>query len=165
VWFSQNDIPLLGPFGITLGPDGELYFDADPADGYGAMVVYRLPLVDHPTSADLQEVHSFAPQCCQTNLPQGLAFDRAGRLYVSGLASGEISILKPDGGEQARIASPEFDAVNGLAFLGTSLLAANSDFNVVEDPSHWTISRVQIANPAYRPSNQRSPSRRPSPRA
>lgn len=157
VWFRQIDVPLAGPYGITLGPDGKLYFDADPANRSGAMVVYRLPLVNHPTSTTLQEVHSFAPHCCHPNLPQGLAFDRAGSLYVSGLASGEIAVLRPDGSEQASIASPQFDAVNGLTFLGTSLLAANSDFNVVENPLHWTISRIEIGQPGYPPAKPAVP--------
>jgi sugar lactone lactonase YvrE len=152
IWFE--DSRLLGAFGIAGGPLGGridpsgkfLYFTitASAAPLFEA-VVYRLPLVDHPTAADLQLVHRF-PVVANQPLPQatGLAFAASGNLYVSLIGPNQIAVLDPAGNEIRRISSPLFDSPWGLAFVGESLLVTNADINFPETPSRWNVLKVFV---------------------
>ena len=98
---------------MTLGPGiGTATLEA---------VVYRLPLVDHPSSSDLQVVHRF-PVVPGQQLPQaaGIAFAESGNLYVGLIGTNQIAVLDPAGNEIRRISSPLFDSPWGLAFMGKS---------------------------------------------
>src|SRR5437879_2564453 len=90
IWFE--DPRLLGLFGFAGGPLGGridptgkfFYFTITASATFpGEAVVYRLPLIDHPTAADLQLVHRF-PVVSGQAPPQaaGIAFARSGNLYV-----------------------------------------------------------------------------------
>ena len=152
VWFE--DPGLLGAFGIAGGPLGGridpsgkfLYFTITVSAAYlPESVVYRLPLVDHPTSADLQVVHRF-PVVANQPLPQatGLAFAASGNMYVGLIGPNQIAVLDPAGNEIRRISSPLFDSPWGLAFVGESLLVTNADINVPETPSRWNVLKVFV---------------------
>jgi len=91
IWFQ--DSRLLGFFGFAGGPLGGridpsgrfLYFSITISAAFpGEAVVYRLPLVDHPSPSDLELVHRF-PVVQGQPLPEatGLAFAESGNLYVS----------------------------------------------------------------------------------
>jgi hypothetical protein len=153
IWFT--DPRLTGFFGFAGGPLGGridptgtwLYFSitvsADPAL---AALIYRVRLVDHPTAADLELVHTFPFDPTAPAPPQatGLAFAKSGNLYVSLLGPNEIAVLDPDGNEIRRISDPRFHSPWGLAFLGSSLLVTNGDLEPATNPDAWKIFRVNV---------------------
>src|SRR6202022_453657 len=88
IWFTDPRLAGLfvfagGPLGGRIDPTGKyLYFTITVSAAYPfEAVVYRLPLVDHPTASDLQLVHRF-PVVANQPPPQatGLAFAESGNL-------------------------------------------------------------------------------------
>jgi DNA-binding beta-propeller fold protein YncE len=135
--------------GVAVDPSRrELYFAAGNQDP--GIVIYRLPFA-HPDAAHLQVFHRYSdvvitpcqpepnfnpPNCAIAQLlgAGGIAFGKSGKLYVALFAKNQVSILAPDGTEEARFPSPEenaqravpLDGPLGLAFDGRgSLLVAN----------------------------------------
>ena len=165
VWFT--DPAILGAFGIAGGPLGGridptgkwLYFTITVSAAFpNAAAVYRLPLVDHPKSSDLELVHLF-PVVNGQPLPQasGLTFSKAGNIYVGLLGPNQIAELDPAGNEIRRISSPLFDSPWGLAWIGTSLLVTNADIQPVESPDKWNVLKVYVGEtglPLDRPKTQ-----------
>lgn len=152
VWFTDPRITGFfgfagGPLGGRIDPTGRyLYFSITISAVFpGEAVVYRLPLVDHPTAADLQLVHRF-PVVPGQQLPQaaGIAFAESGNLYVGLIGTNQIAVLDPSGNEIRRISSPLFDSPWGLAFAGQSLLVTNADIQPVESPARWTVLKVFV---------------------
>src|SRR5207245_9585952 len=136
-----------GPWGGRIDPSGRfLYFSITISAAFpGEAVVYRLPLVDHPSAADLEVVHRF-PVVPGQPLPQatGLAFAESGNLYVSLIGHHQIAVLDPSGYERLRVSSPLFDSPWGLAFMGESLLVTNADIQPVESPNRWKVLKVFV---------------------
>jgi hypothetical protein len=165
VWFE--DPRLLGLFGFAGGPLGGridpsgkyLYFTITISAAFPfESVVYRLPLVAHPTAADLQVVHRF-PVVQNQPLPQatGLAFAESGDMYVGLIGPNQIAVLDPAGNEIRRISSPLFDSPWGLAFIGNSLLVTNADIQFPESPNRWNVLKVFVGEtglPLNRPKTQ-----------
>jgi DNA-binding beta-propeller fold protein YncE len=135
--------------GLAVDPSGrELYFAA--GNQQPGIVIYRLPF-SHPDAAHLEVFHRYSdvvispcqlepnlnpPNCAATQVlgAGGIAFGQSGKLYVAFFAKNQISILAPNGAEEARFPSPEENAHRevplsgpfGLAFDGRgSLLVAN----------------------------------------
>lgn len=115
VWFS--DPRLAGdpavPFGVNgiriNDDDGKLYVSVTAQNGNLDGVIYRLPVVDTPTAADLEEFHRYpfvfgAPPTLPG--PDGVAFAKSGKLYVALAGTSQISALRPDGTEEARYSGP-----------------------------------------------------------
>ena len=152
IWFQDPRLAGLfgfagGPLGGRIDPSGKyLYFSITISATFpGEAVIYRLPLVDHPSASDLQVVHRF-PVVPGQPLPQatGLAFAESGNLYVSLIGTNQIAVLDPSGNEIRRISSPLFDSPWGLAFIGRSLLVTNADIQPVESPSRWKVLKVFV---------------------
>jgi len=152
IWFTDPRIAGIfgfagGPLGGRIDPTGKyLYFTITISAAFPLeAVVYRLPLVDHPTAADLQVVHRF-PVVPNQPLPQatGLAFSASGNIYVGLIGPNQIAVLDPAGNEIRRISSPLFDSPWGLAFIGESLLVTNADIQKPESPSKWTVLKVFV---------------------
>src|ERR1700674_3994969 len=152
IWFT--DSRLLGLFGIAGGPLGAridptgkfLYFTITITAPFpGDALVYRLPLVDHPSAADLQLVHRF-PAVAGQIPPQaaGITFAESGNMYVGLIGPNQIAVLDPAGNEIRRISSPLFDSPWGLAFTDHSLLVTNADIQPVESPSRWNVLKVLV---------------------
>ncbi len=152
IWFT--DPRLLGFFGFAGGPLGGridptgqwLYFSITAsADPLLAALIYRVRLVDHPTAADLELVHTFPFDPTQAP-PQatGLAFAKSGNLYVNLLGPSQIAVLDPAGNEIRRISDPRFHSPWGLAFLGRSLLVTNGDLEPATNPDAWKIFKVNV---------------------
>jgi sugar lactone lactonase YvrE len=153
IWFT--DTRLLGAFRFAGGPLGGridptgkwLYFSITvAADPELAALIYRVRLVDHPTAADLELVHTFPFDPTAAAPPQatGLAFAKSGNLYVSLLGPNEVAVLDPAGNEIRRISDPRFHSPWGLAFLGNSLLVTNGDLEPATNPDAWKIFRVNV---------------------
>jgi len=136
-----------GPLGGRIDPTGKfLYFTITISATFpGEAIVYRLPLADHPSAADLQLVHRF-PVVPGQQLPQaaGLAFASSGNMYVALIGTNQIAVLDPAGNEIRRISSPLFDSPWGLAFMGQSLLVTNADIQPVESPDRWKVLKVFV---------------------
>ena len=159
IWFQ--DPRLTGFFGIAGGPLGGridptgkfFYFTITISAAFpGEAIVYRLPLVDHPSAADLQVVHRF-PVVPGQQLPQaaGLAFAKSGNIYVGLIGTNQIAVLDPAGNEIRRISSPLFDSPWGLAFMGQSLLVTNADIQPVESPDRWKVLKVFVGESGLAP--------------
>lgn len=135
--------------GLAIDPSGHnLYFAA--GNQAPNVVVYRIPLA-HPDAEHLQVFHRYSdvvvtpceaeaslnlPNCTAAQLfgAGGMAFGKSGKLYVALLAKNQVSILAPDGTEEARFPSPGENAERevplngpfGVAFDGRgSLLVSN----------------------------------------
>ena len=152
IWFQDSRLTGLfgfagGPLGGRIDPTGKFfYFTITISATFpGEAVVYRLPLVDHPSAADLQVVHRF-PAVPGQQLPQaaGLAFASSGNIYVGLIGTNQIAVLDPTGNEIRRISSPLFDSPWGLAFIGQSLLVTNADIQPVESPDRWNVLKVFV---------------------
>jgi len=152
IWFEDSRLSGLfgfagGPLGGRIDPSGRYFYFSITASGVfpGEAVIYRLPLVDHPTAADLQLVHRF-PVVPGEALPQasGLAFAASGNLYVGLIGPNQVAVLDPSGNEIRRISSPLFVSPWGLAFLGQSLLVTNASIEPVETADHWKVLKVFV---------------------
>ena len=152
VWFQDPSLTGFfgfagGPLGGRIDPTGKFfYFTITISAAFpGEAVVYRLPLVDHPSAADLQVVHRF-PVVQGQQLPQaaGVAFAKSGNIYVGLIGTNQIAVLDPAGNEIRRISSPLFDSPWGLAFMGQSLLVTNADIQPVEGPDRWKVLKVFV---------------------
>jgi sugar lactone lactonase YvrE len=152
IWFQDPRIAGLfgfagGPLGARIDPSGEFLYFTITISGYfpGEAVVYRLPLVDHPSASDLQVVHRFPAPAGQIP-PQaaGLAFAESGNMYVGLIGTNQIAVLDPAGNEIRRISSPLFDSPWGLAFMGQSLLVTNADIQEPGIPANWKVLKVFV---------------------
>ena len=103
VWFQDSSIDgPFGPNGVRVDAESDRLYFTVTFDGAGAGYVYTLPLVDHPTASDLELFHAYTPGAG----PDGVAFGKSGKLYVALAGYSQISVLAPDGTEQARYAGP-----------------------------------------------------------
>lgn len=152
IWFEDPRIAGLfgfagGPLGGRIDPTGKFfYFTITISATFpGEAVVYRIPLVDHPSTSDLEVVHRF-PVVPGQQLPQaaGLAFARSGNIYVGLIGTNQIAVLDAAGNETRRISSPLFDSPWGLAFMGQSLLVTNASIEPFESPDHWKVLKVFV---------------------
>src|SRR6185369_3631930 len=102
-WYTSPAIDgPFGPNGIRIDPAGEKMYFTRTFDGGGLGYVYTLPLVDHPTDADLTVFHTYG----QFAGPDGIAFGKSGKLYVALAGYSLISVLRPDGSEETVLHGP-----------------------------------------------------------
>ena len=137
-----------GPLGGRIDPSGKwLYVSITVAlNPAWTSQIWRIRLVDHPTTSDIQLVHEFPFDPTAPAAPQatGIAFSKAGNLYVSLIGPNEIAVLDPSGNEIARISDPRFHSPWGLAFSGKSLLVTNGDLEPGTNPDAWKIFKVYV---------------------
>ena len=153
IWFQDARLasPSFGPNGIRIDPAGAKVYFSVTEDLQHRAFVYALPLAAQPTAADLKVLHEYT----NGDLPDGIAFGSAGRLYVAiatPFASG-ISILSPAGAEVARLVNEgnpifPYDSPANIAFDGNgSILVTNHAFVTgVTDPKQFTILDVYVAD-------------------
>jgi sugar lactone lactonase YvrE len=114
-WFTDPRLagdPLVpfGANGIRIDKNNKnLYVSVTAENGTLDGVIYRLSLVVSPGPADLVEFHRYPfvpgfPPLLPG--PDGLAFGKSGKLYVALAGSSQISVLRPDGTEEARYSGP-----------------------------------------------------------
>ena len=103
IWFQGPAIDgPFGPNGVRVDPNSKLlYFDVT-FNAAGQGTIFTLPLVDHPTVADLKVFHTFEPGAG----PDGVAFGKSGKLYVCLAGSSQIAVLDNKGNEVARYSGP-----------------------------------------------------------
>jgi sugar lactone lactonase YvrE len=111
--------------------------------------IYRLPLVNAPTAADLEVFHTYP----NFEAPDQIAFDTHGNLYVALALSNQISKLAPNGTELTRFQSAPGDAIPldapaAIAFDSRtkSLLIVNHAI-FSANPAHFAVLRMFVDNP------------------
>jgi sugar lactone lactonase YvrE len=123
VWFQSAtfDTPF-GPNGMRFDPKGKRLYVAITFDNFGGSI-YSLPAVSQPTESDLSLFRHYAGEG-----PDGIAFGKSGKLYVALAASNQISVLGPDGTEEARYSGPASNpggALDPLPYANPSAFAFN----------------------------------------
>lgn len=111
VWFTDPRLagdPAL-PFGVngirTDKNNKNIYVSVTVENGTLDGVIYRLPLVAHPTAASMVEFHRYSLSF-GLQAPDGVAFGKSGKLYVALAGTSQISVLRPNGTEEARYSGP-----------------------------------------------------------
>jgi sugar lactone lactonase YvrE len=163
VWFQSLLLAGAGPLpiganGIRLDPGrSHVYVSvtfsaSDPAVG----TIYRIPLVDEPEEAEVEVFHQYT----RGEAPDGFAFGRSGKLYVTLAGSNEISVLAPDGTETARIASAPGDSIPldgpaNIAFEDSSRsLLVTNHASLSGNAAHFAVLKVFVndtADPLEKP--------------
>ncbi|MFL6281946.1 MAG: SMP-30/gluconolactonase/LRE family protein [Pyrinomonadaceae bacterium] len=109
IWFQSPVLDTsFGPNGMRIGPKGDLAYFSLTFDATGAGYVYTIPLVANPKPSDLKVFHAYTPGAG----PDGITFGKSGRLYVALAAYNQISVLAPDGTEEARYSGPAANPAN-----------------------------------------------------
>jgi hypothetical protein len=123
VWFQSPafDTPF-GPNGMRFDPKAERLYVAVTFDAFGGSI-YSLPATPAPSQSDLVAFRHYAGEG-----PDGIAFGKSGKLYVALAASNQISVLRPDGTEEARYGGPAANpggALDPLPYANPSAFAFN----------------------------------------
>src|ERR1041385_1877771 len=159
VWFSDPRLagdPAL-PFGVNGiridKPSQTIYVTVTAQNGSLDGVVYRIPAIDNPVASDLQEFHRYPfvfgfPPVLPG--PDGIAFGKSGKLYVALAGTRQISVLRPDGAEEARYSGPAgslpWANPANIAFDDhtRSLLVTNHASLVPFDPNLFVVFNVFV---------------------
>ena len=121
--------------------------------GLSASIVFAANL-DAPINQTLQLPKGFSITIFAklTVAPRMMAFDKAGRLFVSSAKSNQILML-PDANkdglaEAATIVADNLNSPNGVAFMGDDLLVANQDgiVKLTQKNSAWSSPAPFISN-------------------
>jgi len=162
VWFT--DSRLAGDPGLPFGVNGiridknnkNIYVSVTAENGTLDGVIYRLPLVASPAAADLEEFHRYpfpdaAPVPFPLPGPDGIAFGKSGKLYVALAGTSQISVLRPDGTEEARYSGPAgslpWANPANIAFNdqeGTLLVTNHASLVMPPDPSLFAVFDVFV---------------------
>ena len=87
--------------GIRIDKNNKnVYISVTAENGTLEGVIYRLPLVANPTAASLSEFHRYS-LAMGLPAPDGIAFGKSDKLYVCLAGTSQISVLRPDGTEEA----------------------------------------------------------------
>jgi sugar lactone lactonase YvrE len=147
VWFTDSrlDGPF-GPNGVRVDAKGERLYVTQTFDAGGAGYVYTLPLVEHPSAADLSVFHAYAPGAG----PDGVAFGRSGKLYVALAGYSQISVLAPDGSEQARYSGPARTTAGGtLPWANPANIAFNNRTGSLLVTNHASLTGLPDPSPLF----------------
>ena len=103
IWFQSPAMDMdFGPNGARVSPKGDKLYVALSFNQFGIGGIYTIPLVDAPAASDLQLFHLYNPG----DIADGIAFGKSGKLYVALAGTSQISVLRPDGTEEARYSGP-----------------------------------------------------------
>ena len=143
---ASLDGAVFGPNGIRMQPDGSGVTVTVTGPPGGVFALDRVG-----SACQVQPVHAYG-----VDLPDGLAFGRSGRLYVTLAGSNQVSVLAPGGAELARYSGPAardgggtvpWDAPASLAIdpVTSSLLVVNHALVTgLVDPSRFVVFDVFV---------------------
>lgn len=161
VWFQDSRFAstYIGVNGLRLSPDRTRMVIGVTMDLLGRGTIYTLPLVPQPQKADLKVLHIYP-----TEGPDGFAFGKSGKLYVTLALPGSsgISILEPDGTESARLGNPPlspyqpYDSPANVAFdhKGNLLVTNHAFATGLLLPAQFQVLKVYVndtASPLAKP--------------
>lgn len=154
IWFQSAlfdppspPFPTFSLNGIRLSPERDFAYAAVTFFGAGFPMgaIVRIPVMESPAESDVEMVHPYFFEA-----PDGIAFDEEGRLYVALAGTNEISVLSPDGSEEARYGTPAgaaipLDAPASIAFDSAkkSILMTNHAL-FSGDASHFAVLRMYV---------------------
>jgi sugar lactone lactonase YvrE len=156
VWFQDERLasPYIGVNGLRVDPSGTSVFVSVTTDTNGGAFVYRMPLVDAPSTADLSVFHVFGAG----DMPDGIAFGKSGLLYVAMATPGRSGVVALDegGNEAFRLSNPEgspvapYDSPANVAFDGRgSIVLTNHAFvSGAALPSQFSIVTAYVGDHA-----------------
>ena len=164
IWFADPRLDsVFGPNGIELDRTRTKFYFAmtgsvepgDPGNG----IIYTLPLTKRPKADDLKEFFVYPEPASG---PDGIAFGKSGKLYVVLAGANQISILNPDGMEEARFPSADanqqqevpYDTPASAIFDGKGSLLVTNQSYFADDASHMVVFEVwvdDVALPLVRP--------------
>lgn len=102
-WFQSATLDTdFGPNGLRLDPKGKKFYLSVTFNSFGQGFIYTLPAVSQPAQSDLQIFHQYNAG----EGPDGIAFGKSGKLYVTLAAVNQINVLRPDGTEEVRYSGP-----------------------------------------------------------
>jgi len=156
VWFT--DPALAGNPAIPFGVNG-IRIDKNNKKVYVSVTVdtdfdgkiYRLPLVDNPNANDLELFASLG-----FTGPDGIAFGKSGKLYITQALSNSITVLNPDSSVDAFYTGPALDPQGApvpwagpanIAFNdgeGTLLVANHASLVDPRDPTLFVVFDVFV---------------------
>ncbi len=173
VWLSDRrlDGDMFGTTGIALAADRRTLLVAQGSSaGLGGLnpttgKIYSVPIRPDGKPGPLRQVYESGP----TELPDGFAIARSGRLYVpfAGTAN-QIAVVAPDGREIERIGASgsgengseaPFDTPSSARFAGTSIIVPNQSF-ATGDTANQTILDVETKEtglPEFIPGDRTAP--------
>jgi sugar lactone lactonase YvrE len=155
LWFTDPALagsPLIpfGVNGIRIDKNNKKVYLSVTVDATLNGVIYRLPLVASPVAGELEVLASLG-----FTGPDGIAFGKSGKLYVSEALSKTIKVLNPDGSLNAVYAGPALNPPGSpipwtnpanIAFNDQegTLLVTNHASLVLVDPSLFVVFDVFV---------------------
>jgi gluconolactonase len=128
LWYGE---PINFANGLALGPDGRHLYVAETFGN----AVFRIPILEDGSAGTREEVASLPGA-----LPDGLAFDTEGNLYVACYEPSQVLRVAPDGTVESLIRDEEAHLLchpTNLAFRDSVLFTANL--------GRWHITAIQTA--------------------
>jgi sugar lactone lactonase YvrE len=155
VWFTDpalagNPLIPFGVNGIRIDKNNKHVYVSVTVDAALDGVIYRLPLVPSPTTADLELFASLG-----FTGPDGIAFGKSGKLYVAEALTSTIKVLDSDGSVDAVYGGPAMNPPGApvpwanpanIAFNSKerSLLVTNHASLVPFDPGLFVVFDVFV---------------------
>jgi sugar lactone lactonase YvrE len=156
IWFQSalfegGGFMPFGANGIRLDTEREQVYIAVTTSAAAPNVgtIYRLPLVNAPTAADLVVFHTYP----NFEAPDQFAFDTHGNLYVALALANQISVLAPNGTELTRFQSAPGDAIPLDAPAAVAFDSRTKSLLIVNhaifsaNPAHFAVLRMFVDNP------------------
>ena len=152
VWLQDSHLDgFFGPNGIRIDKESEnAYFTVTFNGAFGGPgSLYKVPLKDHPTFADVQLVHTYTPFAG----PDGIAFGKSGKVYVCLAGFSQISVIdsdnpNPSTNEVARYSGPAktADPAHPLPWANPANIAFDDENERIIVTNHASL--VMPTNPA-----------------
>ncbi len=127
LWFDE---PLRFANGLALSPDGAHLYVAETF----ANAVIRIPILPDGSAGTREEIAKLPGV-----LPDGLAFDQRGDLYVGCYEPSQVLRIRQNGQVECVVADPQAHMLchpTNLAWRGTTLFAANL--------GRWHITAIEL---------------------
>lgn len=153
VWFQNAAIDgPFGPNGVRVDKKSEQLYFTVTFDGGGVGYVYTLPLIDHPTLADLHVFHTYNFADTGSG-PDGIAFGKSGDLYVALAGTSKISVLRADGTEQTKYSGPAQNPANPgndpLPWANPANIAFNNKTQSLLVTNHASLTGLPDPSPLF----------------
>jgi len=140
VWFTNpalagNPAIPFGVNGIRIDKNNKKVYVSVTVDAGFDGKIYRLPLVDSPDADDLELFASLG-----FTGPDGIAFGKSGKLYVTQALSNSITILNPDGSVDAFYTGPALDPQGSpVPWAGPANIAFNDQEGTLLVTNHASL--------------------------